>query len=242
MLAVLRLFFDPRGAPVKEIHFQATRSGPSYVTAPGPRSTRRSNQFLGSEGTPGPARRDARSRSRRRARAAAGRRRKATPAAPQAAHQNGGCRRPLVRPATASSSPRDQGPKVKVPIFYPTARDRQRLRAEAARLQDQRQGRPAPPTRRAGGLQVGLLAAHARATTTASGTRWKDPPILDNPTETQTIGGATTSSSTTATACGWSPGRPTGLILGLEHAHRDALERGRCCKIAEALPRSSPGT
>ena len=54
MLQVLRLFFDLRGAQIKEIHFKGTL-GPSYVTAtPGEIHTA-VNQFLGIEGTPGPA-------------------------------------------------------------------------------------------------------------------------------------------------------------------------------------------
>ena len=54
MLQVLRLFFDLRGAPIKEIHFNGTL-GPSYVTATPDEIHTAVNQFLGVQGTPGPA-------------------------------------------------------------------------------------------------------------------------------------------------------------------------------------------
>ena len=55
MLQVLRLFFDLRGAQIKEIHFNGTL-GPSYVTATPDEIHTAVNQFLGIEGTPGPGR------------------------------------------------------------------------------------------------------------------------------------------------------------------------------------------
>src|SRR5262249_25305777 len=53
MLQVLKLFFDLRGAQVKEVHFES-QLGPSFVTAT-PQEVRTAvHQFLGIEGTPGP--------------------------------------------------------------------------------------------------------------------------------------------------------------------------------------------
>ena len=161
MLQVLRLFFDLRGAQIKEIHFNGTL-GPSYVTATPDEIHTAVNQFLGIESTPGPRGSSAKpskavaARSRRRMRRSRSR--------PQEA-QSGSCRIDHPHPPSYGKqlAVRNQAAQGEGPGLLPDApRDRERLCAEATRLQDQRQGRPVAATRRASGLQVGLLAADDR--------------------------------------------------------------------------------
>jgi len=53
LLEVLKLFFDLRGAQIKQIHFEGS-IGPSFVTATTSQIHTAVNQFLGVTGTPGP--------------------------------------------------------------------------------------------------------------------------------------------------------------------------------------------
>ena len=160
MLQVLRLFFDLRGAQIKEIHFNGTL-GPSYVTATPDEIHTAVNQFLGIESTPGPAGSSAKPNKA-----------VAPEQAPDATKPTPASKKHSGSSASTTLTHTSYGKqlavgirqrKEKVPVFYPDApRDRERLCAEAARLQDQRQGRPVAATRRASGLQVGFLAADDR--------------------------------------------------------------------------------
>ena len=168
MLQVLKLFLDSRDAPIKEIHFEGTL-GPSFVTATQAEIDTAVDQFLGIQA------------SSRAGQTAA----PTGPVAPEAAPDQ-----TPVAPATGKKAPAPPDPsdgpvdntfsltptsygkelaqpmrrrEPKLPIYYPTgARDRQRLFAEATRLQDQRDRRGLAPAGRTRRLQVGLLAAGAR--------------------------------------------------------------------------------
>src|SRR5262249_27507257 len=120
MLEVLKLFFDLRGAQIKEIHFNGTL-GPSYVTATSGEIHQAVNQFLGVSGTPGPAGSSAKPR-KPVAPAQAPDHTKATPAAPKSS-KGAGSSEPTSLTRTTYGRQLARGiraRKEKVPVFYPT--------------------------------------------------------------------------------------------------------------------------
>ena len=188
MLQVLKLFFDLRGAQIKEIHFEG-HLGPSYVTATHQEIQTAVNQFLGSESTPGPqgttAKPDQKVTPEQAPDAT-----KATPAAPkkkQAVDTN------LVD--TTYGKPLAQGikaRKLKVPIYYPT-----QLEAGSDYAQKPRaykingKGDESPPKSQRAAYKWVFSLPTIGDYYGFMGTRWRDPPILDNPAEERTIGDRT---------------------------------------------------
>jgi polyisoprenyl-teichoic acid--peptidoglycan teichoic acid transferase len=188
MLQVLKLFFDLRGAQIKEIHFEG-HLGPSYVTASHQEIQTAVNQFLGSESTPGPqgttAKPDQKVTPEQAPDAT-----KATPAAPkkkQAVDTN------LVD--TTYGKPLAQGikaRKLKVPIYYPT-----QLEAGSDYAQKPRaykingKGDESPPHSERAAYKWVFSLPTIGDYYGFMGTRWRDPPILDNPAEERTIGDRT---------------------------------------------------
>jgi LCP family protein required for cell wall assembly len=188
MLQVLKLFFDLRGAQIKEIHFEG-HLGPSYVTASHKEIQTAVNQFLGSESTPGPqgttAKPDQKVTPEQAPDAT-----KATPAAPkkkQAVDTN------LVD--TTYGKPLAQGikaRKLKVPIYYPT-----QLEAGSDYAQKPRaykingKGDESPPHSERAAYKWVFSLPTIGDYYGFMGTRWRDPPILDNPAEERTIGDRT---------------------------------------------------
>ena len=188
MLQVLKLFFDLRGAQIKEIHFEG-HLGPSYVTATHQEIQTAVNQFLGSESTPGPqgttAKPDQKVTPEQAPDAT-----KATPAAPkkkQAVDTN------LVD--TTYGKPLAQGikaRKLKVPIYYPT-----QLEAGSDYAQKPRaykingKGDESPPHSERAAYKWVFSLPTIGDYYGFMGTRWRDPPILDNPAEERTIGDRT---------------------------------------------------
>ena len=188
MLQVLKLFFDLRGAQIKEIHFEG-HLGPSYVTASHQEIQTAVNQFLGSESTPGPqgttAKPDQKVTPEQAPDAT-----KATPAAPKkkrAVDTN------LVD--TTYGKPLAQGikaRKLKVPIYYPT-----QLEAGSDYAQKPRaykingKGDESPPHSERAAYKWVFSLPTIGDYYGFMGTRWRDPPILDNPAEERTIGDRT---------------------------------------------------
>ena len=191
--------------------------GPSYVTATPDEIHTAVNQFLGSREhararpgstakpsqkvTPGAGAGRARSR-RRRPEASRAQRRQTDPDRTR---------------ATASSSPRGSGQrKQKVPIYYPTLLEIGSDYAQKPRVYKiNGKGDQSPPHVRAGRLQVGLLAAHDRRLLRLRGDPLEGPADPRQPDRREDDRRPRLQAlSTTATACGWSPGRPTRARSG----------------------------
>jgi LCP family protein required for cell wall assembly len=188
MLQVLRLFFDLRGAQIKEIHFNGTL-GPSYVTAtPGEIHTA-VNQFLGSEGTPGPAGSSAKP-NKQVAPEQAPDHTKATPANPK--KKSGP---PASTTLTSTSYGKElavgiRQRKEKVPVFYPTQLEVGSDYAQKPRVYKiNGKGDQSPPHDERAAYKWVFSLPTIGDYYGFEGTRWKDPPILDNPTDEKTIGG-----------------------------------------------------
>ena len=186
MLQVLRLFFDLRGAQIKEIHFTGTL-GPSYVTAtPGEIHTA-VNQFLGVSGTPGPAGSSAKPKN------------PVTPQQPPdhtksrpASKNKSGSSLPSTLTPTSYGKQLAQGimaRKEKVPVYYPTVLEEGSDYAQKPRVYkiNGKGDESPPPSERAAYKWVFSLPTLGDYYG-FEGTRWKDPPILSNPTDEKTIG------------------------------------------------------
>jgi LCP family protein required for cell wall assembly len=185
MLRVLRLFFDLRGAQIKEIHFEG-HLGPSYVTATPDQIKTAVDQFLGSESTPGPQGSTAKPDQKvipEQAPDAT----KVTPAAPkkEAAEATN-----LVD--TTYGKQLAQGikaRKLKVPIYYPTQLEVGSDYAQKPRAYKiNGKGDESPPHSERAAYKWVFSLPTLGDYYGFMGTRWKDPPILDNPTEERTIG------------------------------------------------------
>jgi LCP family protein required for cell wall assembly len=188
MLQVLRLFFDLRGAQIKEIHFNGTL-GPSYVTATQSEINTAVNQFLGVEGTPGPAGSSAKPNK---------------PVAPQTPPDHSKSTPATAKKKSSGSSlpstltPTSYGKqlaqairarKEKVPVFYPTVLEEGSDYAQKPRVYkiNGKGDESPPPAERAAYKWVFSLPTLGDYYG-FEGTRWKDPPILDDPTDEKTIG------------------------------------------------------
>jgi LCP family protein required for cell wall assembly len=188
MLRVLRLFFDLRGAQIKEIHFEG-HLGPSYVTATPDQIQTAVDQFLGSESTPGPQGATAKPDEKvipEQAPDAT----KATPAAPKkkAAEATN-----LVD--TTYGKQLAQGiktRKLKVPIYYPTQLEVGSDYAQKPRAYKiNGKGDQSPPHSERAAYKWVFSLPTIGDYYGFEGTRWHDPPILDNPTDERTIGDRT---------------------------------------------------
>jgi polyisoprenyl-teichoic acid--peptidoglycan teichoic acid transferase len=186
MLQVLKLFFDLRGAQIKEIHFEG-KLGPSYVTASQGQIETAVNQFLGIEGTPGPAGSTAKPDEKVTADQPPDYS-KPTPAAPKtekpAADTN------VIK--TTYGKPLAQGirdRKTSVPIYYPTLLENGSDYAQKPRVYKiNGKGDESPPHAQRGAYKWVFSLPTLGDYYGFEGTLWKDPPILDNPTEERTIG------------------------------------------------------
>jgi LCP family protein required for cell wall assembly len=189
MLQVLKLFFDLRGAPIKEIHFEGTL-GPSYVTAtPGEIHTA-VNQFLGIEGTPGPAGKNA-NPSKPVAPEQPPDFTKATPAASKKKEKkSSGADANLVDTTYGKELARGiRARKTKVPVYYPTKLEVGSDYAQKPRVYKiNGKGDEAPPHSERAAYKWVFSLPTIGDYYGFMGTLWKDPPILDNPSDEKTIG------------------------------------------------------
>lgn len=191
MLQVLKLFLDSRDAPIKEIHFEGTL-GPSFVTATPEEIKTATNQFLGIQASPkgeqsaapeGPVTRDVAPDQ--------------TPVAPSG-KQTPSPPRKNAEPVDSNLTPTSYGKELakpmrrrvpKLPIYYPTALETGSdfdQKPRVYKINGTGDG-STPPGERAAykwvfsrpalGEYYGFMA-----------TRWRDPPILDDPDSEKTVG------------------------------------------------------
>jgi LCP family protein required for cell wall assembly len=200
MLQVLKLFLDARNAPVKEVHFEGTL-GPSFVTATPQQIHKATNQFLGFQDTPGQRGQTAAPEAPVAPEAAPDQS-QVTPAAPSGKNKKAKAAPP---PSNGGSGDGDFGltptsygrelAKVvrvrvaKLPIYYPTVLETGSDFAQKPRVYKiNGSGEGSPPagsrsaykwvfSRPALGEYYGFQA-----------TRWTNPPILNDPDDTRTIG------------------------------------------------------
>jgi LCP family protein required for cell wall assembly len=190
MLEVLKLFFDLRGAQIKEIHFEGS-IGPSYVTATQGQIHTAVNQFLGIEGTPGPAGSTAKPQQ------------KVTPEQPpDYSKPEPAAPRKRKTPApdtnlteTTYGKLLAQGiraRKTKVPVYYPTLLESGSDYEQRPRVYKiNGKGDESPPHAERGAYKWVFSLPTYGDYYGFEGTLWKDPPILDNPTDEKTIGDRT---------------------------------------------------
>jgi LCP family protein required for cell wall assembly len=190
MLQVLRLFFDLRSSQIKEIHFTGN-VGPSYVTATPDQIHKAVNEFLGIQGTPGPAGSSAQPDE------------KVTPETPP----------DYTKPAPASGK-KEAAPEPsatltrttygkqlaqairargeRVPVFYPTLLEVGSDYAQKPRVYKiNGKGDQAPPHAERAAYKWVFSLPTLGDYYGFQGTRWKDPPILSNPSEEKEIGDRT---------------------------------------------------
>ena len=184
---MLRLFFDLRGAQIKEIHFEG-HLGPSYVTAThneihdGGRPVPRQREHAGPAGLDREARPEGDPGAGRR-----------TPPSPTpAASKKKAARRhePRRRPATASSSPRGSrtASSRSRSTTRPCSRSAATTRRSPAPTRSTARGTESPPHSERAAYKWVFSLPTIGDYYGFEGTRWKDPPILDNPTDEKTIG------------------------------------------------------
>jgi hypothetical protein len=187
MLQVLRLFFDLRGAQIKEIHFNGTL-GPSYVTATPDEIHTAVNQFLGVEGTPGPAGSSAQPKKPVEAQKPPDHT-KSKPAAPGHNHHPAADTN-LVSTSYGKALARGiRARKEKVPVYYPTELETGSDYAQKPRVYKiNGKGDESPPQSQRAAYKWVFSLPTLGDYYGFEGTRWTDPPILSNPTEERTIG------------------------------------------------------
>ena len=192
MLEVLKLFFDLRGSQIKEIHFNG-QLGPSFVTATPEEIQTAVNQFLGVSGTPGPAGAGAGSVTNSvSAPDQAPDATKPKPAAKTKKKSSSSTSSTLTGTTYGRQLARGiQARGSKVPVYYPTKLETGSDYAQRPRVYKiNGKGDGAPPhAERAAYKWVFSLPTTPGDYYGFEGTLWKDPPILNNPSEERTIGG-----------------------------------------------------
>jgi polyisoprenyl-teichoic acid--peptidoglycan teichoic acid transferase len=193
MLQVLKLFLDARDAPVKEVHFEGT-IGPSFVTATPQQIQKAVNAFLGIQATGQEGQTAAPDAPV--APEAAPDQTPVTPAAPPEPTAIAPSGEPVDNrfSLTATEYGKELAQAVrarvaKLPIYYPTVLETGSDFAQKPRvykINGTGEGSP-PPAQRAAykwvfarpaiGEYYGFMA-----------TRWKDPPNLEDPDDTRTVG------------------------------------------------------
>jgi LCP family protein required for cell wall assembly len=188
MLQVLKLFFDLRGAQIKEIHFEG-HLGPSYVTASHDEIQTAVNQFLGTESTPGPQGSTAKPEQKVVPEQAPD----ATKPKPAAPKQKEKAATNLVETSYGKQLAHGiKDRKLKVPIYYPTQLEVGSDYAQKPRAYKiNGKGDESPPHSERAAYKWVFSLPTIGDYYGFEGTRWRDPPILDNPTDEKTIGDRT---------------------------------------------------
>jgi LCP family protein required for cell wall assembly len=188
LLELLKLFIDLRGAQIKEIHFEGNL-GPSYVTASHKEIETAVNQFLGVEGTPGPAGSSAKPRNPVTAQQPPDHT-KATPAAPKKKPSSSSPSTTLTRTSYGRELARSiRARKEKVPIYYPTLLEDGSDYAQKPRVYKiNGKGDQSPPKSERAAYKWVFSLPTLGDYYGFEGTRWKDPPILSATHEDRTIG------------------------------------------------------
>ena len=222
LVSLGRLFIGANGAPVVQVHFPANLGGPSasYVTASESAIQDAVKRFEGESGHPRSRRNPraaARRRSLRRSRATSRRR------PPPPLVDSSATARQLAAKLAAKKT-KSGKPMLDFPIFYPT-----KLAPDSSLTDDSRAfpiDGPGNDKYHGYKFVAELPTEGYTAYYGLSGTDWKDPPILDNPSETRTIDGREYKLS-------WDGGRlrfvgwktEKGLLLGRQHAAQRAHPR-----------------
>ncbi|MFL5906259.1 MAG: LCP family protein [Solirubrobacterales bacterium] len=187
MLQVLKLFFDLRGAQIKEIHFNGTL-GPSFVTATHGEVETAVNQFLGVEGTPGPAGSSAEPTH------------KVTPEQPPDYSKPTKATRPSKKSEGAPThltrttygkqlAQAIKSRKTKVPVYYPTMLEIGSDYAQKPRVYKiNGKGDASPPHAQRAAYKWVFSLPTIGDYYGFEGTSWREPPVLDNPSDEKTIG------------------------------------------------------
>jgi polyisoprenyl-teichoic acid--peptidoglycan teichoic acid transferase len=188
MLQVLKLFFDLRNSQIKEIHFEGN-IGPSYVTATQGQIDKAVNQFLGIEGTPGPAGTSAKPEE------------KVVPEQPPDYSKPVPAAPKKERKADTNLIETQYGKqlarrirerKSKVSIYYPTVLENGSDYAQKPRVYKiNGKGEESPPHAQRAAYKWVFSLPTLGDYYGFMGTLWKDPPILENPSEERTIGDRT---------------------------------------------------
>jgi LCP family protein required for cell wall assembly len=184
MLQVLKLFFELRNSQIKEIHFEGN-IGPSYVTATQGQIDKAVNQFLGIEGTPGPAGTSAKPEE------------KVVPEQPPDYSKPVPAAPKKERKADTNLIETQYGKqlarkirerKSKVPIYYPTVLENGSDYAQKPRVYKiNGKGDESPPHAQRAAYKWVFSLPTLGDYYGFMGTLWRDPPILENPSEERTI-------------------------------------------------------
>jgi LCP family protein required for cell wall assembly len=188
LLELLKLLFDLRGAQIKEIHFNGTL-GPSYVTAtPGEIHTA-VNQFLGVEGTPGPAGSSAKPKKPVAAQQPPDHT-KATPATSKKKSSSSSLPSTLTQTSYGKQLAQAiRARKEKVPVYYPTVLEDGSDYAQKPRVYKiNGKGDESPPKSERAAYKWVFSLPTLGDYYGFEGTSWKDPPILSDPSDEKTIG------------------------------------------------------
>ena len=237
----------PVGARCVEVHFPAQLGEPTlYVTAVDAAIKKAVAQFLDSERTPATARaRPATSPTAQQNKSGGNGGARSNKPKPTSQRPLRRARRWTTRPSRASatrtrsrSHKHDGKPMIDFPSTTrpswprarrsPTTSARSRSTARATTSITATSWSPTSPARLSAWLH-GLLRrlGHGLAGRRRSST---------NPSETQDDRRhATTCCPTTATACAWSAGRPSRLLLGRQHAAQVARRRARCSRSPTSM-------
>jgi polyisoprenyl-teichoic acid--peptidoglycan teichoic acid transferase len=175
VLRLLKLAVFSATQPIQEVSFQGTL-GESYVETTQEQMQQMTHEFLNVEDTPGP-RGEAEARK-------SGKRKRRKKGPPDAAS---------IELYDATSLGEDQGLQAvqagaggSLPVFYPTLLLNQSEYADAPRVYKLR----GTDGKRYGAYRMVMRKYNANGEYYGlQGTTWQDPPILDDPTETRTIGG-----------------------------------------------------
>ena len=193
MLEVLKLFIEARDAPVKEVHFEG-QLGPSFVTTTTAEINKAVTQFLGIEDTPGQrgetaAPEDPGSVTPEAAPDESG----STPASGAKAKRKKGGDAQLVESTYGKELAKSiRARKVKLPIYYPTILEAGTDYAQKPRVYKiNGTGKGSPPNRERAAYKWVFSRPALGEYYGFMATRWKDPPILKNPSEEREIDGRT---------------------------------------------------
>jgi LCP family protein required for cell wall assembly len=174
ILRLLKLALFSASKPIQEIHFEG-QIGPSFVEASDEQVKKLALQFVNSEESPGPRGRAPGERPARK---------------PRRKQKRDAASLGLYDAAVAGEDQALQavqaGAGGSLPVMYPTLLLNSSQFAQPPRVYKLR----GPDRKKYGAYRIVMRRTNANGEYYGvQGTTWKDPPILDNPTEKRTIGG-----------------------------------------------------
>jgi LCP family protein required for cell wall assembly len=202
MLELLKLFVEARNAPLKEVHFEGTL-GPSFVTATQQEISKAVRQFMGFEDTPG-------ARGETAAPDQPGAVADTAPdqlgSAPAPANPKGGKEKGeaaesdflddnanLVKTAYGKELAKGiRAREVKLPIYYPTVLESGSDYAQKPRVYKiNGTGEGSPPNSQRAAYKWVFSRPEIGEYYGFMATRWRDPPLLKNPSDERQMGDRT---------------------------------------------------